>query len=108
MGIIQNLKDKISGRVPPGTQRSDKWPEVEKAFLKDNPHCGVCKTDKDLNVHHVRPFHLEPALELDPSNLITLCRDHHFLFGHLLDWKSFNVSVVADASSWDSKIKNRP
>ena len=31
---------------------------------------GLAK--KKLNVHHVKPFHLYPQLELDENNLITV------------------------------------
>jgi hypothetical protein len=48
----------------------------------------------------MKPFHLYPQLELDPSNLITLCeikgRDHHLLIGHLDDWESYNPNVRSD------------
>jgi hypothetical protein len=61
-------------------------------------------------VHHIFPFHLcialgRPDLELDPRNLVTLCQsesgrrteDHHLLLGHLDDFESANLDVVADA-----------
>ena len=39
-------------------------------------------------------------MELDPTNLITLCeikgREHHLLLGHLDDWESYNVNVRRD------------
>ncbi|MGA2401456.1 MAG: hypothetical protein ABSG91_07090, partial [Syntrophobacteraceae bacterium] len=47
--------------------------------------------------HHVKPFHLAPALELEPGNLITLCEEGeyncHLVHGHNGDWKSFNDDV---------------
>jgi 5-methylcytosine-specific restriction protein A len=65
-----------------------------------------------LEVHHVRPFHLNPALELLPTNFITLCespgRDCHCAIGHLMDWKAFNPTVRMDAAWMLSKIKHRP
>ena len=95
-----------------GAARSKKWPEVQKAFLKQNPICAVCSKKgtvlNPLNVHHKQPFHVKPALELDPNNLITLCRVHHFLFGHLLNWSSWNIEVEQDAYNWREKIKDRP
>jgi hypothetical protein len=47
-------------------------------------------------------------LELDRANLITLCRDHHFWFGHLGSWSSWNANVREDAAIWRAKIANRP
>lgn len=95
-----------------GALRSAKWPEVMKAHLKEEPLCAVCKSKgkllNALNVHHCLPFHLHPDLELDDTNLITLCRIHHFWFGHLGNWASFNKDVRIDCLNFWNKIKSRP
>lgn len=92
--------------------RSTRWPAVRAAYLKQNPACEVCGKKRVLlapiEVHHIVPFHIRPDLELEPSNLISLCRDHHILFGHLMNWKSWNIDVRSDADEWRNKIKNRP
>ena len=94
------------GRI--GATRSGAWPTVEKQFLKANPTCSACGTNKHLNVHHIQPFHLNPQLELDTSNLITLCRVDHFTTGHLKSWASWNKDVRSDASNLLQKIIHRP
>jgi 5-methylcytosine-specific restriction enzyme A len=91
-----------------GAARSSKWPEVEKAFLAQHPTCAVCGSMKDRNVHHRQPFHVKPELELEPTNLITLCRTCHFLIGHLKSWKSWNVNVEEDSSHILGEVKSRP
>jgi 5-methylcytosine-specific restriction endonuclease McrA len=91
-----------------GTKRSGKWIEVRTYFVEEHPTCAVCGTKKKLNVHHIVPFHLRPDLEMDESNLITLCRKHHFTFGHLGYWRSWNTTIVEDAKVWLQKYKNRP
>jgi len=89
--------------------RSYKWTEVRKNHLKDNPTCIACGRDKKLEVHHKIPVHLNPELELDPANLVTLCADPcHLLFGHLMNFKSYNKLVIEDCSVYLSKVKNRP
>lgn len=89
--------------------RSPKWSSVRKEHLKQNPNCAACGKNKKLEVHHIKPVHTNPELELDPSNLITLCADPcHILFGHLMDWKSWNTNVINDTSVYLSKVKNRP
>jgi len=101
-------------QAPDDTRRSSKWPSVRNKFIDANPSCAACgETDrKILNVHHVVPFHVDPAKELVSSNLITLCEGEvvncHLMFGHLRNWKSWNVDVREDAAKWLAKIKNRP
>lgn len=56
-------------------KRSSKWSRVQKEFLSKNPICAICGSSKKLNVHHKLPFHLYPELELEESNLVTLCMD---------------------------------
>lgn len=85
--------------------RSPEWPAVAHAHLAKEPACRVCgHRGQGLQVHHVKPFHLYPNLELDPNNLITLCelkgRDHHLLIGHLDDWESYNPQVRTDVDKY--------
>ena len=97
-----------------GSKRSGRWPAVRAKHLKINPSCAVCGANKHLEVHHIKPFHAHPELELDPQNLITLCENNrngvncHLLFGHLGSYKSFNEAVVSDAAQWRAKISKRP
>ena len=108
------IKDKREGDKTHGATRSPEWDKVRKAHLKDYPNCAVCGGDKKLQVHHIRPFHLHPNLELDPTNLITLCEngnkeiDCHIFCGHLGSFKSYNVNVEKDAQYWLSSRENRP
>lgn len=83
-----------------GMERSPKWPHVQKLHLKLEPTCAACGTTKKLNVHHKKPFHLFPELELDLHNLITLCMDKecHIKIGHGDDFKHYNPDVDEDAS----------
>lgn len=95
-----------------GRKRSGHWGEVRDTFILLNPKCAACGSTKKLNCHHVRPFHLFPSLELEASNLITLCEgpvvNCHLNYGHLRDWSSYNVTVREDAATWLKKIKERP
>ena len=95
-------------------KRSDHWPVARANHLRQEPCCALCGGTEKLEVHHIRPFHLHPELELDPNNFITLCEankdgfDCHLGFGHLGSFKSWNENVVKDAAEWNSKIKTRP
>ena len=80
-----------------GAPRSGQWPRVRREHLEREPACQACGRRKALEVHHVEPFHVDPARELDPTNLITLCGDPcHFVHGHLMGWSRTNPSVRAD------------
>ena len=91
------------------TGRSAKWPAVRAKFLKDHPYCTACGGLKQLEVHHIRPFHIEPAAELDPTNLVTLCekRGCHFAFGHGYDWKAAMPGARFDAEENLKRSKAR-
>src|SRR5450759_3744501 len=92
-------------------KRSDDWNKVRRRFLKMNPMCAVCDARKRIAAHHIKPYHLFPELELEPTNLITLCENganHHIFVGHLQSWKSYNSDVIQDAAIWREKIRNRP
>lgn len=88
--------------------RSPRWSSVRKEHLIHEPLCRACNRKKDLEVHHIIPYHINPEEELNPSNLITLCSNCHLLFGHLMDYKSWNENVREDCNNFSSKIKNRP
>lgn len=76
--------------------RSPLWTAVRNRFIKANPSC-VCCGRKAEEVHHLKPFHLGGP-ELDPSNLRSLCRDCHFAFGHLWNFKNENPDLDFHAS----------
>ena len=102
---IKRVKDVLQGKAPLNAKRSTHWPTVRKNFLKLNPSCAACGDTAKLEVHHKMPFHLDPSLELDPNNLITLCESDsygiicHLYIGHLGNYKKFNPNVTEDAAS---------
>lgn len=114
MTLIKHLVDAARGKHPITQARSPHWPSARKRHLELHPTCAVCGGKEKLDVHHIKPFHLHPDLELDPNNLVTLCEANkggvncHLHFGHLGNFKSFNVSVVTDAAHWNDKISHRP
>jgi 5-methylcytosine-specific restriction protein A len=93
-----------------GVPRSGRWPNVRKQHLIAKPTCAACGCDRNLQVHHCVPFHLDEEKELDPNNLITLCEEHncHLIFGHLYNWHSYNINVREDAAAMLKKVQERP
>jgi len=91
-----------------GVSRSSRWGYVRQGYIALYPTCAVCGTKKDIEIHHQRPYHLHPELELDSKNLISLCRRDHLLFGHLGNFKSFDAEIKVNARIMNDRIKSRP
>lgn len=81
--------------------RSSQWVHARHAWLVVHPGCAACGKTIDPEVHHIKPFHDHPELELDPTNFITLCGwngcQAHFRLGHKYNFADSNLNVVADA-----------
>ena len=88
--------------------RDLRWPAVRKAYLKLSPRCAACDSATDLDVHHEVPFHVDRSRELDPANLVTLCRTCHLVFGHLRNWSSWNTRVRSDTARFLARVRRRP
>lgn len=110
-GLLSNLKQRYD-HYDTTRNRSERWNEVREEFLDETGHyCKVCGKTTKLNVHHIIPFHINPELELDKDNLITLCVNRplncHYFFGHLLCWRSYNPLCRYDVEIWRQKIEDR-
>lgn len=97
------LADPIMLDYATGKPRSPHWPALRNAIIAQQPWCSCCGSTQNLTVHHLRPFHLDAADELNPENLIVLCEGHpgrlaelncHFVFGHLGNWQTFDPDAV--------------
>jgi 5-methylcytosine-specific restriction enzyme A len=96
----------------PVTKRNSDWTALSKRMiLQAGNKCCLCRKSDNLITHHIVPVHIDKALELDESNLIVLCENltHncHFIFGHLLNWRSYNISIEEDVEIWREKIIKR-
>lgn len=111
VAILQRYQNRESLKVF-GAARSSQWRKTRAEHLRKNPACAVCGEKGTLlnsnNVHHIKVFHKYPELENDSNNILTLCREHHFWFGHLGSFASWNESVREDAELWRQKILKRP
>ena len=105
MSRLKDLALKAKGAIPINVKRSKEWNKVRKQHLINNPFCAACGETKKLEVHHIKPFHLYPELELDPDNLITLCETAsngiicHLCIGHRGNYKDCNPNVKQDAEA---------
>jgi hypothetical protein len=79
--------------------RSPLWNAVRDRWINTNPECACCGRRENLSAHHIRPFHLFPELELEISNLITLCEggpiNCHYLAGHAgRSWSHYSQNIA--------------
>lgn len=89
-----------------GKGRSPNWRAVREAHLKTQPNCQACGRDRDLDVHHIVPVKDNPDLELEPSNLITLCGSPcHLVHGHFMSWFRCNPYVVKDCTRYRQRLE---
>lgn len=92
-----------------GFGRSREWPKVRKAHLTREYTCQWCGSLERLEVHHIKPFHIYPQLELDDDNLITLCESGdekcHLIHGHLGNYRKFNA-LIRDQVTLRTKEKD--
>lgn len=111
MKALKAIKDRLEGKATNGQRRSGKWPGVRKRFLETFDCCAVCGSKDKLEVHHLIPFQEAPHLELEFSNLITLCESRpwycHLIFGHLGDYRAINLECRKDVLEWAAKVQTR-
>jgi hypothetical protein len=88
--------------------RSSGWAKLRSQHISKNPFCAACGRSDRFGVHRIESVHLNPNRELDPENLITLCSSPcYIVFGHFMDYKSWNINVIKDCEVYYSKHRNR-
>jgi hypothetical protein len=106
--MIKIIKNKINVAISTfrtviyRKKRSGKWSTLEKKFKQAHPCCEICGSNKNLQVHHIKPFHLYPELELEESNLISLCmslKECHLKIAHGGSFKSYNPNLLEDVKA---------
>ena len=93
-----------------GAPRSPQWARKRQEFVGEYPVCACCGRRTNLNVHHVKPFHLFPALELQDDNLVTLCEggpiNCHYLAGHCgAGWSAYARDVAEQIRAIGSLVR---
>ena len=109
LNLLDHVDDLVKGKAKKGQRRSSEWRKLRNQYLFYNPFCACCSGTKRLRVHHIKPFHTHPHLELEWSNLITLCErkkvlNCHLIIGHLKRWNTINVDCLEDVKIWNMKL----
>jgi len=106
---IRKLKSKIH-ETKKSHLRSPKWDDVRNMHLTLHGECAACGSKDELQVHHIKPFHLHPELELKLDNLVTLCMseyDCHLSIGHGGSFKAYNPNVLEDVEMFKAADESR-
>lgn len=86
--------------------RAGAWSRVRNEHLEREPCCAACGRSEDLQVHHIVPYSVNARLELEPTNLITLCAHPcHLVHGHLMSWHRYNLAVREDCKRYRDKLE---
>lgn len=95
--------------------RSPHWHVIQHQCILRDGCCQWCGGVEALEGHHIEPYHVNPANELNPLNVITLCMhpttECHLRQGHRSahspkgNWKDFNPSVVEEARQHRATFK---
>jgi len=97
----------LMGAGPP---RDPGWSKASKLFLRDHRDCVVCGGPATV-VHHCKPFHLFPELEMDPDNWRSVCEGSvmncHLCIGHSGDFKAWNPQFDVDSAILLKRLKER-
>ena len=78
---------------------------AKAAHIRAYPFCAVCGGGSNIvngnrnDVHHIMPVSRRPELAATPSNLITLCRNDHFVYGHAKSWRGMNTNLARSVES---------
>jgi 5-methylcytosine-specific restriction endonuclease McrA len=82
------------------------WRNARNAHVKDHPVCEMCGINKKIEVHHIKPYSKYPAYRYDDSNLITLCHECHFRFGHGRNYHMSNPDIENLCKQAKESLKN--
>jgi 5-methylcytosine-specific restriction endonuclease McrA len=97
--VIKWKDDTQERKARRSAARDPRWKAVRRDHLRREPACAACGRRSPVTVHHIIPVTVDPCLEIDPDNLITLCRrsSHgkgcHMVIGHRCNWRSFEPRV---------------
>jgi len=79
--------------------------KAKAAHIRVHPLCAVCGGGSNIvngnrnDVHHILTVSRRPELAATPSNLITLCRNDHFVYGHATSWRGMNTNLARSVES---------
>lgn len=84
-------------------------PEGARTSYKAIPmfDCSWCHRTNRLNRHHIMQQKYYPELRDEPTNIIVLCRDCHFVLGHRCNWHTYNPDVMTICNTYTNICSER-
>lgn len=79
------------------------WRRARNIYYSGHPTCEMCGSPKKPEVHHVLSYAKHPDYRYDQSNLITLCHECHFRFGHGRNWRT-NNRAIRELAAYTMKV----
>jgi hypothetical protein len=72
--------------------------KAKRDYVQIHPECAICGCQKNLEVHHVIPVHVDLSLSTVFENFLTLCDSNnngcHRWIGHFGDFKNrWNLNI---------------
>lgn len=108
LNLLEEWQNRDSLRLF-GSKRDPRWAQFRREIIFQRGYkCEATGKTENIELHHCKPFHKYPELELDPDNVILLERGVHFDIAHLCSWRSWNKDIKEDARKLREKIANRP
>lgn len=83
------------------------WNNFKRGYIyRHHPlRCAACDTHISVELHHIVPISEPDSPRNVDSNIIALCRHHHFVIGHNSNWSISNPNVVRDVALIRSMTK---
>ena len=77
---------------------------AKRLYRKTFNFCAACGSARSSNgnridIHHIFPVSENPEKAAIQSNLISMCRKHHYTIGHCSNWNWHNTNVEATAAA---------
>jgi hypothetical protein len=82
------------------TPRTEAWNLASHDWKTIHPVCAICGSHSNLEAHDVLPYHLLTNKQKNDygfliKNMVTLCHDCHFKYGHNSDpdWLDYSKDI---------------
>jgi 5-methylcytosine-specific restriction endonuclease McrA len=82
------------------------WNNFKRQFkMRYHPlSCAICDSIDKREFHHIKPFSEDHTLFTDLGNIMILCRNCHFHYGHLGNWQNHNPDIKEKLQDYRKEV----